>query len=191
MSLEPLRSECWEMAVHAEGTRTVFDSRAKYYSFITLIRDMVGLGLPVVAATYYSADVIAILEPYKKGVVFVLALFGGAQLLIVLASLIRRWDEEYAYCTRATSDAYNIKAEWTSAAKSPDAEIPLRVALLRARQQLLDQDDSKKRVSSEERQRGMRAGLIEFRRPCVCGEKPTSYKIPKNPTQRCVVCGGN
>ena len=185
------RRAAWERALHAEGTRVVFERRARRLKKWTRARDFIGLGVPILLAYLLGSELFEALKPYKTFGVACLAVAAAAQLLLAAWSLISQWDVELAYNVRASRDSYQLKEEWKKIGEGRAVNPEIEFALLEERQKIADSHDVEKGVTAKEKQIGMRAGLIQFQSTCVCGERPKTYRIPSFVKTPCPVCGGN
>ncbi len=186
------RSNAWNNALHAEGTRTIFEARANELLRKIRIRDFSGFALPIIVAYLLGSEVFAPLKPYREYAVGLLGVAALLQLLTVLWSVMARWDEELAYAMRASRDSYELREAWRKIGLDDVADAEVEYTLLSRQQAVVDSHDIGKSITPKEKQRGMRAGLIEFQRACVCGQSPRTRSIPwRKKIKECQICGGN
>ena len=185
------RSKAWDNALHAEGTRAVFDMRAQKLRRNIRLRDFTGFALPILVAYILSSESFAPLKPYRELATGVLGLAALLQFLVLLWSVLARWDEELAYALRATRDSYELREAWRKIGQDDVDDAELEYELLSRQQSVVDSHDIERSITSREKQLGMRSGLIEFQRPCVCGQRPVARKVPWWRKTRCAICGGN
>jgi mobilome CxxCx(11)CxxC protein len=185
------RKAAWERALHAEGTRVVFERRARRLKLLTKTRDFIGLAVPILLAYVLGSELFETLKPYKAEGVASLAVAASAQLLLAAWSLIFHWDEELAYNVRSSRDSYLLKEEWKKIGEGQAANPEIEFGLLEERQKIADSHDIEKGITNKEKQVGMRAGLILFQNECVCGKRPRTFEVPWRITIPCPVCGGN
>jgi mobilome CxxCx(11)CxxC protein len=120
----------------------------------------------------------------------VLGIVAVLQVLVLLWSVLGRWDDELAYALRATRDSYELREAWRRIGRGDVANEELEYQFLSRQQSVVDSHDIEKGITNSEKQLGMRAGLIEFQQ-CVCGQRPTRHSVPWRKTTRCAICGGN
>ncbi len=181
----------WDNAFHAEGTRVVFERRAEGLRRKTRLRDYAGIAVPICLAYLLGSEVFEPLKPFRTLGVGLLGVAAVFQTLMVSWSLIARWDEELAYDIRAARESYLLKEAWKKLGQGDVSNLAIEYELLSHQQSITDSHDIEKNISASEKQRGMRAGLIEFQRRCICGELPTSRHRPWRIKKPCTVCGGN
>lgn len=185
------RQNGWNNALHAEGTSVVFERRAHKLRRWTRLRDFVGIAVPICLAYLLGAEVFEPLKPFRNIAVGAVGLGAVLQTLMVGWSLIARWDEELAYNIRAARESYLLKEAWKKLGQGDAANIAIEYDMLSHNQSIVDSHDAEKNISASEKQLGMRAGLIEFQRACICGERPRSRGVPWWRTKPCAICGGN
>lgn len=188
---EARQSEAWDLACYAEGTRVVFQRRADSLRRKTQIRDFLGLAVPICLAYLLGTEVFAPLKPYREWGIGALYVFGVLQTLMVAWSLLARWDEELAYSIRAVRESYMLKENWKKIAKGDVANLHVEYDIISEYQRIDDSHNTEKSITEEEKRIGMRAALIEFQRPCVCGKIPKTSQPPYPIEYACTVCGGN
>ncbi|WOH63606.1 mobilome CxxCx(11)CxxC protein [Bradyrhizobium sp. BWA-3-5] len=185
------RSNAWDNALHAEGTRAVFERRATRLRWKTRIRDFAGLAVPILLAYLLGSDVFEPLKPYRSFAVGLLGVAAVLQVLLTAWSLLARWDEELADNVTATRENYLLMLAWTKLGEGGAQDLALEYELLLQREQVAAVRDAAKGITAAEKQFGMRAGLILMKRKCVCGHTPTHPNPPWFPNSKCSVCGGN
>lgn len=185
------RLDAWNNAINAEGTRTVFERRAKWLRRKIVVRDFVGIAVPIMLAYVLGSEFFEPLKPYRHYAVGLLAIAALAQVLLVVWSLLSRWDEELAYDIRAARESTFLKDSWKRIGRGDTKNLSAEYELLKNQQVVTDSHDAEKMISDSEKLLGMRAGLIEFQRKCICGVVPTSRAKPWRPQKKCGICGGN
>jgi mobilome CxxCx(11)CxxC protein len=113
-----------------------------------------------------------------------------AQLLFALWSMIAHWDDDLAYCSR-DGESYDLKEAWKRIGEDDVADLKQEYGIRQIQQANIASHDVQKDISSKEKQIGMRAGLLEFQRKCVCGLEPKSRNVPWWPRHARIHCGGN
>lgn len=192
MSDNERRADAWNNALHAEGTRVVFQRRADALREYTFLRDFVGFGVPVCVAYLATAEVFEPLKPYKGLGLGLLGLLAVIQTLLVLWSLLSKWDEELANCIRSVRESYMLKENWRKIGKGDVEDLALEYKIVERYQTIADSLDIMKSITPKEKRIGMRAGLIEFQRACcVCNQLPKTASPPIWRKQPCDNCGGN
>ena len=185
------RAQAWDRAIHAEGTRVVFQQRAESLRRKTLFRDFAGIAVPICLAYLLGAEVFPLLKPYRSLGVGALGLAAVVQTLMVVWSLLARWDEELAYAIRAARESYFLKEGWKKLGHGDVKNLTIEYDILSRNQEIADLHDVEKTLTDQEKQRGMRSALIEFQRPCICHEIPKTPRPPWRKTKPCGTCGGN
>lgn len=185
------RAKAWDNAIHAEGTREVFSRRFNSLYRLTRIRDWLAFAVPILLAFTATAEWLEA-EPAAKKLMFgILGAAVAAQLLLALWSLISRWDDNLAYCSRAMRDSYNLKEAWKKIGRNDVLDIRQEYRMRQSQQENIDSHDVQQNISPKEKQIGLRAGLIEVQRKCICGNEPKSRNVPFWPRSKCIHCGGN
>lgn len=185
------RRTAWDNALHAEGTRAVFERRAARLRRKTRLRDFVGLGVPILLAYLLGSDLFEPLKPYRAFVVGLLGFTAVLQALLMAWSLLARWDEELADNVNATRASFLLKQAWTKLGKGDTQDLAVEYNLITQQQSVTDVRDAGMGITASEKQFGMRSGLIEMQRECVCGNRPMQPNAPWFPKLKCAVCGGN
>lgn len=187
-----MRQNAWDNALHAHGTLEVFSSRSRRLKRITRTRDFLGLAVPICIVFVATTEWIREIRDFQSFALAVLSVVTLIQFLMAAWSLIARWDEELAYCTRATRDSYELKQAWQRIGRNDVDDIQTEYKVRSAQQSIIDSHDIEKDVTNAEKIRGMRLGLIEFQRECAsCKRVPRSRRPPWRPAEKCAVCGGN
>jgi mobilome CxxCx(11)CxxC protein len=185
------RQQSWDRSLHAEGTRVVFDRRATGLRQKIKLRDFTGLAVPILLAYLLGSEVFEPLKHYRATAVGLLGVTAVMQTLLVAWSLLARWDEELAYNVTAARESYMLKQAWKKLAQGDTQNLAVEYDLLSHQQSLADSRDIEKGITEREMKIGMRAGLIDAQRKCVCGNMPTGRGLPWMAKQKCAVCGGN
>jgi mobilome CxxCx(11)CxxC protein len=187
MTEEEIRGHSWDQAIQAQGTYEVFARRARHIRRWVRFRDFFGILVPVLVAALFTTEWTI---TYRGTAVAMLAVAGLVQFITIVWGLLAGWDEELAYSTRAMRDNYDLRVEWERIGKGEPGDLLSAYRVASDRQRSIDLFDVEKHFSSTERRRGLRAALIAFNRPCVCGRVPTSEAIPLLIWHRCGACGG-
>jgi mobilome CxxCx(11)CxxC protein len=185
------KQNAWNNVVHAEGTRAVFERRAMWLRSKTLARDFTGLAVPILLAYLLGSEVFEPLKHYRSLAVGLLGVLAIMQTLLVAWSLLARWDDNLAYDVNAARESYLLREAWKKIGQGDAQNLALEYALLSQQQSIVDSRDVEKGITEKEKQFGMRAGLIDSQRKCVCEQMPKSREMPWFTKQKCAVCGGN
>jgi len=192
LAIDDMRREAWNNALHAHGTYTVFASRAGRLKLLTDLRDYFGLlAIPISTAFVATTEFAQALAPYRTVALQCMVIAAAIQALLAGWSLVRRWDDERAYCSRAMRDSYEMKVAWVEIGKGDAQDLKAAYELRKAQQKIIDSHDIERGITDQEKVRGMRAGLFELQRACVsCDNVPNSKRPPLIVLKRCGVCGG-
>jgi mobilome CxxCx(11)CxxC protein len=175
---DDLKVQAWGQALHAHGTSEVFRKRADRLSWRTRLRDFLGIALPVglgVVAANTNQTVTAFAIP-------IVGILAGLQLLLVIWSIMSRWDEEYWYSINAMRENSSLCTTWERIARLSGPALFDRTMI---QDQLILDRDSSKGITEKEKRFGMRAGLFRYAKACAgCGEVPKTMKRGS-----CGVCG--
>lgn len=188
---DQLRSKAWDNALHAEGTREVFARRFRALRRKTRIRDWLAFAVPILIGFVATTEWLDFDPLLRKVALATLGVAAVLQLLLALWSMIARWDDDLAYCSRAVRDSYDLREAWRRIGQEDVADLALEYQIYLHQQNKIDSHDVQRDITHAEKQIGMRAGLLEFQRACVCGQLPGSRNAPWWPKDRCVICGGN
>ncbi|MEQ1766127.1 MAG: mobilome CxxCx(11)CxxC protein [Methylotenera sp.] len=183
----PQAQQCWDRACDCFATAKIFERRALRDRRKLDWLSYFGIGVPAIFGAMVSAwgkDVLT-----NRPLMFIVAALGIIQVAMSVASLIRRWPEEYAYANKSAASNYQIADEFKSLAQSaatPSSTFSHDLQKLLSRDQAQIQNDTEKHVTDSEKSRGHRHALRQFQRHCA-----TCNKIPKDmkPTD-CNQCGG-
>jgi mobilome CxxCx(11)CxxC protein len=110
---DELKVQAWAQALHAHGTSEIFRKRAGRLSWRTRLRDFLGIALPVslgIVAANTNQTVTAFAIP-------IVGILAGLQLLLVIWSIVSRWDEDYWYSTNAMRENSSLCATWERIAR--------------------------------------------------------------------------
>jgi mobilome CxxCx(11)CxxC protein len=192
LATDEIRQEGWKNAIHAVGTYEVFARRARQLKVMTDLRDWFGLlAIPASVAFVGTTEMFNDFRAYRQWALWGLAAAAFLQALLAGWSLIRRWDEERGYCTRAMRDSYEMKLAWEDIGRTDVQNLQAQYELRKAQQRIIDSHDIERGISNSEKRLGMRSGLFEYQKECVgCGVVPSSRKPPMLAISRCQVCGG-
>lgn len=191
MTDDQVKGEAWDKAVYADGTKFIFQKRLERLKKLVRCRDFLSLIVPALIAFTYQTDWIQTYPNLKIFIIAILGLAGLAQTIMSFWSLLSKWDEDQSYYLRAIRDGEEMKGLWSDLAKGIPNNLQQTFEFLKKHQDLIDSHDIQKNITSRENNIGIRYGLINFRRACVCGTIPTSTTLPWRPKKRCAVCGGN
>jgi mobilome CxxCx(11)CxxC protein len=193
LQIDDMRREAWSNVVHAQGTYAVFARRASRLKALTDLRDWFGLlAIPATTAFVATAEFTQGLAAYRQDALRALIFAALVQALLAGWSLVRRWDDQRAYCSRAMRDSYEMKVAWQDIGKADVADMKAAYELRKAQQKIIDSHDIERDITDKEKMFGMRSGLLELQKACVgCGVIPTSRKLPLLVlSPRCAICGG-
>ena len=183
---ENIRSSCWDEAVHCFGTAQIFSDRTAWYRKWLRLLTLLGILVPVVVGgvmlSFGAGD------RFMPYILAVAGALGLVQLVGSVLSLVYKWDDELAYSTEAAADNGRLVDAFGNLAEHPpkkQGELKARYEILRTESRIRSEQDNKRVVSGEEKKKGMRAALRQYRRACVeCGEVPGSMEASD-----CPVCG--
>ncbi len=191
LSDDEIRQTAWNKAVEAEGTYNIFAKRAKRIGRLTALRDFIGILVPIAVAFFATTNWVQTLSGFRDFALAALGVVAFIQTLVVVWSLITRWDDEGAYSKRAMRDNYEMKSAWEQMGKADVADLSAEYKVRTLQQSIIDSHDIGRNITDSERQMGMRAGLFQFQRSCsVCKKIPTSRSLPRVALRRCGACGG-
>lgn len=180
-----IRQECWDQALHTFATAHIFERRAR--SLRWRLRALTFLGIAVPATVGGVIIAFGTNDQSLLVILWLAGILGLVQLIGSIWALVAKWDDAYAYALESIAENHRFSNSFASLGKNPPAPDELRT-----RQDFLEADnghrrdsDYKQGITEEEKRRGMRAGLLQFRRTCVaCGEIPVSLRASD-----CGVCG--
>lgn len=182
-SLDSLRQECWTRALYAYGTASIFERRARQLR--PWVRGLTFLGVAVPAS---AGGVLLSVGPNAAAIPWLLAIaapLGVLQLVLSVWSLSARWDDSLVYFQESATDNHRLSEQYRKIAADPPQDARLRFEILEASYQARCDADYKQVISEKEKRRGLRAGLLQFRRKCAaCNSVPDSMRASK-----CGVCG--
>ena len=188
MEILEIRSRAWNHALNAHGTFEVFARRQRRLRRRTQLRDFLGLLVPILVAFAATATW---LDRYRDWALAALGVAGLAQFIVTVWSIIKRWDEELAYASRAVRDSYELKTAWIQIAENEVTNPELSYQITFEQQRIIDSHDIGKEFTLSEKRYGMRLALFERQRKCaVCEHVPKSPRMPRFVWNRCDACGG-
>ena len=176
-----LRNTAWANVIHSYGTFAVFSERVRRLNIRRRLRDFFGIALPVVVGFFYAN----VIGAYQKYLLYVLGLFALAQLLVVIWSLVSKWDDDYAYAANATRENETMSQEWERVAKSSANDIKSYFEITQKQDDKIQEGDRAQNITQKERRFGMRSALLYRRKACdICKLVPKDM-YPTN----CSCCG--
>jgi mobilome CxxCx(11)CxxC protein len=189
---DEIRSEAWDNVVHAQGTYSIFAKRAWRLRWSTDLRDYFGfIAIPMATAFFATTEYSEQFKDFRGTALLVLTGAAVIQALLAGWSLIRRWDEQRAYCLRAMRDSYEIRDTWRAIGKNDVPNLPSAYEMAKAQQKIIDSHDIGAQITETEKIYGRRSGFNEIRRACPnCHKIPDFAEVPLFAWARCSVCGG-
>lgn len=157
--------------VWASATAIVFRRRAKHLATKLSILQYLSLGFPLLVGLVVTSLSVstAVLEVLKSVTVFV----GVAATLVSLWSLVAKWPEMLTYATEAASENDVLAAAYMDLRNSATID-PLKLAVLKTKDECRNALDGRQGVPDEELRRGHIHALRKWGEPCTtCGEVPT------------------
>lgn len=192
MTEDEMRQAAWNNAINCHGTHTVFSRRLRRFRLLTKLRDFWAFAIPIILGGIAGSDFLHLPETYMSGLKIGLAIAALVQVLFALWAVFSRWDEDLAYSSRGVRDSYEMEQAWRAIGENRVPDLSLEFKIRTDQQKIIDSHDIEKDITSEEKNLGMRNGLIEYQRACaICKEMPTSRSVPWCPKKKCAVCGGN
>lgn len=186
MAVNQQAQQCWDRACDCFATAKIFERRARAYRAKLDWLSYLGIGVPAVFGAMVAAwgkDVLA-----NRPLMFLVALLGVVQVAISVASIIRRWPEEYAYANKSAATNYHLADAFKALAPTalaPPAGFNKELQNLTSRDQAQIQNDTEKHVSESEKSWGHRHALRQFQRSCAtCNTVPKDMK-----PSSCSQCG--
>jgi mobilome CxxCx(11)CxxC protein len=178
--------DCWERALYAFATGTIFLQRSRFYRQGLQALTAVAVIVPLFIGGYvlaYGTD-----GGRLKRLIPLAAALGVVQLVLSGYSLVYGWPEKLEYALTSVADNLDLSAQFKelgSMAINPPADLDVRYAALKAKDDARRRDDATKGVTPAEFRYGHRAGLRQFGRVCKsCKTEPVSMA----PTE-CEQCG--
>lgn len=176
-----LRQQCWDNALHALGTSAIFERRANTYRQRLRLLTFLGIVVPLAVGGMVLSFGTA--PNYLPIVLTVAGILGLIQLIGSAWALVARWDDSLAYALESTTSNSRIANEYEQLARNPPTDIDTRVQIITAEDRLRSDLDTKQGITEEEKRRGMRAALRQYKRPCAtCGKIPDSMIATDCPT---------
>ena len=180
---DALRQECWNRAIHAYGTASIFKERAARCQGKLRKLTFLGIAVPVVVGGIVLS--FGTNGSYLPFLITVAGLLGIVQLVMSLWSLVAKWDSIFAYSLESATDNRRLATQFEKLANNPPTDLATRFEMLDATYQARSDADVGQVVTDKEQRFALRVGLHRFRRPCVeCGIVP-DLKAPST----CSVCG--
>lgn len=185
MTLEAIRRESSNEALHCFGTAHVFEVRAnilrrriKMLTFLGMVvPGVIGLAFTSFGANSWFTTALVVI-----GAVLLILQFIGSTW-----SLVQGWDANFAYALESMSANRLLSEQFNELSfdNSNVDEANIRYQLLQRDSQARSKEDEKQGFTENEKRMGMRAGLRLLQRPCAaCNQVPMSM-TPTN----CDVCG--
>ncbi|MEK0336651.1 MAG: hypothetical protein QQN41_04360 [Nitrosopumilus sp.] len=185
-SIDLMREDCWDNAVHCFGTAYIFEKRAEMLKKRLTRINFLGVVVPITVGAIVIS--FGINFEYVGFVIAIAGILGIGQLISSIWSLAAKWDDSYAYALESTSSNYSLSNKFQSLGKNPPQEISglkLQYELLITENQSRSQSDYKQNISDMEKRMGLRASLRNFERECNgCRRIPKSMEASD-----CDVCG--
>jgi mobilome CxxCx(11)CxxC protein len=186
MASDELFRDCWRRAIYAYGTAAIFLRRSRRYQHLIRALAFIGIVVPVLVGGFVMG--FGINSPRLPDVVAGAAVLGLFQLAFSAAAIVYGWAESLQYAQESAAENLDLAAQFEDIgrrANDPPADVDLRHAALRARDESRRNADAKRAIASAELRYGHRAALRQFSRACeACRQVPTAME-PTN----CDVCG--
>jgi mobilome CxxCx(11)CxxC protein len=180
-------AECWNRAIHAYGTGEIFVRRSRTYTSLLRALSFMGIVIPLLIGGVvlgFGTD-----GSYLKPLIAIAAVAGIIQLVFSALSIAYSWADSLQYSLESASENLDLSLKFKELgeqASNPPADLELRVASIKAKDDARQMTDTKKGVTAKELRYGHRAGLRQFSRACDgCKQVPRSME----PSQ-CDICGG-
>lgn len=180
-----LRQLCWNQSVRCFATAYIFERRSNILKRNLQTLTLLGIGMPI-----FTGSIVLSFGRDIKVLPAIIALFGVLgviQSVLSVLSLVAKWEDKLAYSMKSNSLNRALCLRYRRLAENPPSDdiLATHFNLLEDEYGKQDIEDENQGVTDEERRRGMRAALREFKRPCAtCGETPISM----NPSD-CGTCG--
>lgn len=183
---DKMRQDCLNSAFHSFGYAYIYSLRGIYLrkkiKFNTFLGIIVPLLVGGIVSTYSTS------ESILQIILYVAGFFSLIQLVLSALSLSYNWEDNYSYYLESSNDNNTLSNEFKQLYKYT----PKRINELKKEKDKLDfrhkmrsDLDSKYPLKEEEKRKGMRYSLREFKRSCSsCGKIPTDMK-----STTCGVCG--
>jgi mobilome CxxCx(11)CxxC protein len=194
MTDDQARIIAWDQALKAYGSSYVFKRRVD--SFRPRQRTLTFFGL---APAITLGSVVGISEAWAQIIPYLIPIMGtvtGIQLIFTLVSLIAKWDDECAKAEERCKVNSELFREWKTLLdiwpENFEHDSKFREKFDEVwRSDSAAQDVDNPLVTDVERRIGMRAGLLQFQRPCIkCELVPESMQPPLAPPDKvCKTCG--
>jgi mobilome CxxCx(11)CxxC protein len=181
-----ISSDCWERALFAYGTATIFLKRSRKYKRLLQWLGFVGIIVPLVIGGAVLG--FGLQASYLPALITVAAALGLLQLGFSAWSIVFSWSDNLAYGLESAADNFSLAdsfKEMASQAMSPPADLQIRFASVKAKDEARRAADAKNGVTEKELRFGHRAGLRQFGRECTgCKKVPQSLD-----STDCAICG--
>ena len=123
-----------------------------------------------------------------KLVLTIAGIIGITHLVLSIWALVSTWNERLSYYLESKSSNYRMAEQFAhlgSTTLLPPSEYDIKLGVLETEASLRADLDNRHDIKDKEKRNGLRAGLRQYRRPCVaCGSVPTSMK-----SNDCGICG--
>jgi mobilome CxxCx(11)CxxC protein len=182
--IDKLRSDCWDSALYAFGTASIFERRARRLGYGLKILTYVGFVVPLAVGTAVLSFNIS------HALVVNIAMIAGALLLVQLVlsawSIVAGWDQARSYAIESMTDNFRLAGAYKFLAEHSPADLKHRFEVLAGQTASRDASDYRQDLTEKEKRAGLRAALFQYRRQCVqCGAIPVSREA----ITECGVCG--
>ncbi len=178
--------ECWNRAVHAYGTGTLFLTRSRLYTRLLRALSFLGIVVPLLIGGVVLG--FGIDARYLKQFIAAAAAAGVLQLVVSAWSLAYSWTENLQYSLESAAENFDLSIKFKELgqqAQFPPDDLAVLAAGLKARDDSRSMADAKKGVKDKELRRAHRAGLRQFGRECT-----SCKKVPLDlASTDCPICG--
>ena len=184
-TLDSIRQECWDEALHCFATYTMFERRSSLLR--KKLRMLTFLGVVVPASVGAAFMSFGAKSNLTIAFLAIASILGLVQLVGSIWSLTNRWDDDFGYAVESLSANRTFFERFKALAEHPPKveEANYRYDLLQAESQSRSMSDEKQGISEAEKRYGMRAALRQLQRKCACCVQiPTSMR-----SSECDVCG--
>jgi mobilome CxxCx(11)CxxC protein len=179
-------TDCRNRALFAYGTGQLFVRRARRYRWGIRWLAFIGIAGPLLIGGVVVG--FGTNPAHLKLLLGAVAIVSIVTLIMSAWSLATSWPENLEYAITSSVDNLELSPrfrELAETAVAPPADLEIRYAALRARDDSRRGADYAKGVSEKERRYGHRAGLVQFQRECAgCKQTPVSMTPSK-----CEICG--
>lgn len=175
-TLEQIRQDSWEKAIHCLATSYIFQQKSIRYGNYLRYNSILGLIVPLllgaVAATYGANS------DYLKLGLIIVAPFSVAQVIISGLALANKWEQNLSYSLESQTENRILSDDFKSIAKYPPSgltEAQHKFDLLITKDNERTKQDEKVVFGDKENRKGLRYALMILQISCVvCQTKPLS-----------------